>query len=178
MAETPPDQQKPQEVAEALIWRVLQRDLEREGSPEAGLYLKHLLQAKLEKIEPQGSYKRVTFGMYERISEYTAQYSPITGERRSWFFTAFSERCEQGLSKAQALEVARKAAELPQDAVLEVADYEMQAGEPVFVARWAHFVNGVRVERDYIQVLVNGGLGRAFSVSRHWHMVDEEPSWR
>jgi hypothetical protein len=34
------------------------------------------------------------------------------------------------------------------------------------------------VERDFIQVLVNGDLGRAFSVERLWHEVSEEPSWR
>jgi hypothetical protein len=116
--------------------------------------------------------------MYQRVSEYSARYSPVTGEQRSWLFAAFAERCGRGLSKAQALEVAKKAAAPPEDAVLEVADYETQAGEEVFVARWAHFVDGIRVERDYIQVLVNGELGRVFAVHRHWHTVDEKPSWR
>jgi hypothetical protein len=178
MAETTPEEQRTIERAESFLWRVLERDLERQGTPEAVLHLKHELQARVEKIESQGPYKRVTLGMFQRISEYAAQYSPLTGERRSWFFTAFSERCGKGLSKEQALEVARKAAIPPEDAVLETADYEIQAGEPVFVARWAHYVKGLRVERDFIQVLVNGDLGRAFSVERHWHSVDEEPSWR
>jgi hypothetical protein len=178
MAETTPEEQRTLESAETFIWRSLERELEQQGTPEAVLHLKHLIQARPEKIEAKGPYKRVTFGMFQRISEYTAQYSPLTGEQRSWFFTAFSERCGKGLSKEQALEVARKAANPPEDAVLETADYEAQAGEAVFVARWGHYVEGLRVERDFIQVLVNGELGRAFSVERIWHEVNEEPSWR
>jgi hypothetical protein len=166
------------ERARAEIFRVLERDLQRAEAPEASQYLQYLIQARVEGVEKKGPYKRVTFGMYQRVSEYSTKYSPVTGDQRSWLFAAFSERCGRGLSKAQALEIARKAANPPEDAVLEVADYEEQAGEEVFVARWAHVVDGIRVERDYIQVLVNGGLGRAFAVHRRWHTVHEEPSWR
>jgi hypothetical protein len=166
------------ERARAEVFRVLERDLQRQETPEASQYLQYLIQARVEGVAQKGPYKRVTFGMYQRTSEYSAKYSPVTGDQRSWLFAAFSERCGRGLSKAQALEIARKAANPPADAVLEVADYEEQAGEEVFVARWAHVINGIRVERDYIQVLVNGGLGRAFAVHRRWHTVDEEPSWR
>jgi hypothetical protein len=176
--ELPPDDAAPLEPARAAVFRVLERDLERQGTPEAIQYLQFLIQARPEAVERKGAYKRVTFGMYQRISEYSTKYSPVTGEQRSWLFAAFAERCGRGLSKAQALEVATKAANPPEDAVLEVADYEEQAGEEVFVARWGHVVNGIRVERDYIQVLVNGALGRAFAVHRHWHTVDEKPSWR
>jgi hypothetical protein len=166
------------EPARAAVFRVLERDLERQGTPEAIQYLQYLIQARPEAVERKGPYKRVTFGMYQRVSEYSAKYSPVTGEQRSWLFPAFAERCARGLTKAQALEVAKKAANPPEDAVLDVADYEEQAGEEVFVARWGHVVNGIRVERDYIQVLVNGALGRAFAVHRHWHTVDENPTWR
>jgi len=179
--ETTPDPTKEDpsiQRARDAVFRVIERDLERQETPEAILTLRHFLQARAEKVEQQGPYKRVSFGMYQRISEYAARYSPVTGEQRSWLFTAFAERCRKGLSKAQALELATKAANPPEDAVLEVADYEEQAGDEVFVARWAHVVEGVRVERDYIQVLVNGELGRVFAVHRNWHTVDEKPSWR
>jgi hypothetical protein len=176
--EIPPEDRNAITRAEEAVFRVIERDLERQGTPEAVLMLKHFVQARAEKVERKGPYKRVSFGMYQRISEYVARYSPVTGEQRSWLFAAFAERCGVGLSKAQALELATKAANPPKDAVLEVADYETQAGEEVFVARWAHVVDGIRVERDYIQVLVNGALGRVFAVHRQWHTVDEKPSWR
>lgn len=176
--ETTPEDSQSIERARDAVFRVLRRDLERQGTPEAVQYLEHLIQARAETVEPKGPYRRVKLGMYQRVSEYSAKYSPVTGEQRSWLFPAFAERCGRGLTKAQAIEVAKKAAQPPEDAVLEVADYEEQAGEEVFVARWAHFVNGIRVERDYIQVLVNGALGRAFAVHRNWHTVDEKPSWR
>lgn len=175
--ETPPDPHAIERARDA-IFRVLERDLERQQTPEAVLYLRHLLQARVEGVERKGSHQRLRFGMYQRVSEYAARYSPVTGEQRSWVFAAFAERCGRGLSKEEALEVATKAANPPEDAVLEVAGYEPQAGEDIFVARWAHVVDGIRVERDYIQVLVNGALGRAFAVHRRWHTVDEEPSWR
>jgi hypothetical protein len=173
----PPDDASIERAREA-VFRVIERDLERQETPEAVLTLKHFIQARAEKVEQKGAYRRVSFGMYQRISEYVARYSPITGEQRSWLFSAFAERSGKGLSKAQALELATKAANPPKDAVLEVADYEEQAGDEVFIARWAHVVDGIRVERDYIQVLVNGELGRVFAVHRHWHTVDEKPSWR
>lgn len=176
--EIDPQDAEPIEPARAAVFRVLERDLERQGTPEAVQYLQYLIHARPEAVERQGPYKRVKFGMYQRVSEYSTKYSPVTGEQRSWLFAAFTERCGRGLTKAQALEVAKKAADLPEDAVLEVADYEEQAGEEVFVARWGHVVNGIKVERDYIQVLVNGALGRAFAVHRRWHTVDEKPSWR
>ncbi|WP_224363349.1 hypothetical protein [Hyalangium versicolor] len=176
--ETSPEDAEAIERARATVFRVLERDLERQGTPEAVQYLQYLIQARPEAVERKGTYKRVTFGMHQRISEYSTKYSPVTGAQNSWLFPAFAERCGRGLTKAQALEVAQKVAQPPEDAVLEVADYEEQAGEAVFVARWGHVVNGVRVERDYIQVLVNGALGRAFALHRKWHTVDEEPSWR
>lgn len=175
---TSPEDRNTLQRAEEAVFRVIERDLERQETPEAVLQLRHFIQARPEEVRSPGPYKRVRFGMYQRISEYVARYSPVTGQQRSWLFTAFAERCGKGLSKAQALELATKAAQPPEDAVLEVADYETQAGEEVFVARWAHVVDGIRVERDYIQVLVNGELGRVFAVHRHWHTVDEEPSWR
>jgi hypothetical protein len=179
--ETPPEapEEGPAiERARQAAFRMIERDLERQETPEAVLTLKHFIQARAEKVERKGPYKRVGFGMYQRISEYVARYSPVTGEQRSFLFSAFAERSGKGLSKAQALELATKAASPPEDAILEVADYEEQAGDQVFVARWAHVVDGIRVERDYIQVLVNGELGRVFAVHRHWHTVDEKPSWR
>ena len=57
-------------------------------------------------------------------------------------------------------------------AVLEVAAWEEQAGEPEFVARWSHRVGGIPVERDFIHVDVNGNHGKAFAVHRKWHALD------
>jgi hypothetical protein len=176
--ETAPEDRNSIARAEEAVFRVIERDLERQGTPEAVLMLKHFVQARPDKVERKGPYKQVAFGMYQRLSEYTARYSPVSGEQRSFFFAAFAERCARGLSKEQALQVATEAANPPEDAVLEVADYETQAGEDVFVARWAHVVDGIRIERDYIQVLVNGELGRVFSVHYNWHTVDGNPSWR
>jgi hypothetical protein len=176
--EIPPEDRNTLQRAEEAVFRVIERELERHQTPEVALYLKHIIQARVEKLEKKGPYKRVGFGMYQRTSEYAARYSSVTGEQRSFLFSAFAERCGRGLSKEKALELATKAASPPPDAVLEVADYETQASEEVFVARWAHVVDGIRVERDYIQVLVNGELGRVFAVHRNWHTVDEKPSWR
>ncbi|WP_342377425.1 hypothetical protein NVS55_38975 [Myxococcus stipitatus] len=176
--ETSPEERRTLERAEDQVFRVIERDLERQQTPDAVLYLKYLLMARPEGVERKAGYKRVRFGMYQRTSEYVARYSPITGEQCSWVFSAFAERCGAGLGKAEALELATQAAAPPEDAVLEVADYEVQGGERVFVARWGHVVDGVRVERDYIQVLVNGELGRVFAVHRRWHPVDAEFSWR
>ena len=164
--------------AEDFVFQSLQAQLERRGEPEALLYLRHLVSAHVESVKSEGTRRRLRFKLYQRTSDYSVQLNAVTGELRGWYFAALREHAGNDVDPAEALAIATAAAEPPSDAVLEHSGYEEQGDEPVFVARWHHVVDGVRVERDYIHVLVNGGTGRAFMVQRHWHELNEEPSWR
>ena len=53
-----------------------------------------------------------------------------------------------------------------------------QAGQPVFLARWHHRHEGIPVERDFIQVMINGRTRKAFALHRLWHEIDEAAATR
>jgi hypothetical protein len=165
-------------AAEELLWATLARDLERQGTPEAVLHLRHLLSVRLEGVAPEGRLRRARFVLHQRTGDYEARYSGTTGEPLGWYFSALAEGLDDALPPERALELARAAVELPPGAELVSAEYEEQGGERVFVARWRHVHEGVPVERDVIQVLVNGGIARVFGVHRRWHEVDERPAVR
>src|SRR5688572_32890543 len=90
----------------------------------------------------------------------------------AWFFDALMLRSLPGLAEGPCLEAASAEAAPPDDAELEVATFEEQGDASVFIARWRHVVEGVPVERDYIQVLVNPRTGKPFALHRRWHTVD------
>jgi hypothetical protein len=164
--------------AEQFLFQIIRRDMERQGEAEAVLYLRHLLSARVESVQQQGQFSRIRFKMYQRTSDYSVQLNAVTGEQTGWYFSALAADPSDAFATEKALQAATRAAQPPDDAVLEHAGYEEQGEEPVFVAHWKHVVNGLPVERDFIHVLVNGASGRAFAVQRCWHAVDPNPSWR
>ncbi len=177
-ASTDPAMEAAAKAAEEHVFRSLGRDLERAGTPEAVLHLRHLLRTRLESVKPEGRLRRVRLQMLHRISDYTVQLNAVTGEQTGWYFAALAEDPTSDLPVEEAVAVATKAAQAPENAVLEHSGYEEQGEQPVFVARWAHHENGVPVERDFIHVLVNGATGRPFAWRRRWHALDPKPSWR
>jgi hypothetical protein len=166
------------EAARGFAFRSIERGLERQGTPEAVLHLRHLVRAWPESAKPEGGLRRVRLQMQHRVSDYTVQLDAVTGEQTGWYFSALSADPGDAVPAEEALGAAIRAAAPPEGAVLEHSGYEEQGEEPVFVARWAHLEGGVPVERDYIQVLVNGATGRPFAMSRRWHAIDPAPSWR
>ncbi len=164
--------------ASDFVFGVLRNDLERQQTPDAALYLRHLIQAQVESVKPEGLLRRVRFEMRHRVSDYSVQLNALTGEPMGWYFSALAADPADTIEAQRALEIASQVAAPPAGATLEQAAYEEQAEQPVFVARWAHLEGGVVVERDYIQVLVNGASGRAFALRRRWHALNTAPAWR
>jgi hypothetical protein len=166
------------QAAEEHVFRSLARDLERAGTPEAVLHLRHLLRVRRLAVEPEGKLRRVKLQMQQRTSDYSVQLNAVTGEQTGWYFSGLSADPGDAFPAEEALAAAAKAANAPEGAVLKHSGYEEQGEQPVFVARWEHRQDGIPVERDYIQVLVNGAHGRPFAWSRRWHAVDPKPGWR
>ncbi len=170
-ADTP--QKKAIASAEEILWEAFAQTLRARGAEDTASYLQYWLQAKAEEVTDDGPYRKVRFSLYQRLSDYAARYNAYSGEQMSWMFDALMEDLDTGLDEDACLSVAREAAAPPEGAVLEVSQYEEQADASVFVARWGHVHKGVPVEKDYIQVLVNGKLGLPFAVHRKWHQIDE-----
>lgn len=167
------------EAAEDTVFRLLAAQLERvEGGSEALLYLRHVLSARLEGEKREGGLRRVRLRLHQRTSDYSVQLSAVTGEQLGWHFHELGRDSDDTVEAVRALEIATAAAAPPEGAELDHSGYEEQGGEPVFVARWRHLVNGIPVERDFIHVLVNGATGKPFLVQRSWHTPDEKPRWQ
>lgn len=179
----PDDDRTVEETAEEAVWATFGRRLEQQGDDEGVFYLRHLVKAELESSIERGPYRTLRFDLSQRMSDYASSYNAITGERLSWLFDALREAPEADEAAdppdaAACLAVAREVASPPDGAELVVSDFEDQGGETAFVARWAHVHEGVPVEGDYIQVLVNPGTERAFAHHRKWHEIDPDPSER
>jgi hypothetical protein len=171
------DWEPPHTAAEA-VFASLQRRLENDGEGDAALYLRHLLRVVPVGSEEAGPYRRHRVRLYQRASDYSARYNAVTGERLSWLFEMLGRGARPGLSSEECLRIAIQIAQPPADAVLEAAAFEQAAADTVFRARWMHVRDGVPVEYDYIQVLVNPATGHAFAHHRKWHAVDPEPTVR
>jgi len=165
-------------AAEAVVWDALKADLWNRGQADRVLTLQHERRAELDSVADEGPYRRVRFALFRRRCDYAAQCNATTGEELSWLFGSLLRGSSDEMDKEQGLALAQEAAQPPPEAVLEQADYQVQGGQPVFVVRWAHHHDGIPVERDYIQALVNGATRRVVAVHRKWHDVDPAPSAR
>ncbi len=113
--------------AEDFAFGRIQDALEEQGTPEAALYLRHLITARVASDVREGPYRRVRFKMCQRTSDYTVQLNAVTGEQRGWYFAALREGPDRLLEPAQALEIATRVAAPPEGAELEHSGYEEQA---------------------------------------------------
>lgn len=166
------------DVAEPVVWDTYKRDLEAQGNEEDALYLQHLLRANPKGVETQGSYKHVSFDVFQRLSDYTSGYNAQSGERMSWIFNALMDKPGRRMDPQTGIALATQTAVPPSDAVREVAEYETGGGTPHFIVRWKHEVNGIPVEQDFVQVLINGNTEKVFAFHRKWHDIDMKPSQR
>lgn len=165
----------PVATAEAALWATLAGRIEAQGAPEAVLQLRHLVRARLEEEEePARGPRRIRFSLHQRASEYTVRYNARTGDTMAWFFDGLMERCTAGHDRDACLAAAQSVAQPPPAAEIETAEFEEEGDTAVFVARWRHVVDGVLVDGDYIQVLVNPRTAKPFGMHRRWHDVIQE----
>lgn len=180
----PPPDPRAEEIkaAEPVVWDSLRRILAADGNPQAQLYLQELVKVGSPQVldaEIQGRrFKRVRFSVFQLISDYNARFNANSGHPLSWFVGSLMENGGDAMPESEGLEVARRVARPPADAVLEQVGYEEVNGEPVFVARWVHRVNDILVEPDYIHVLINGRTRQPFALRTHWHTPAPQPSVR
>jgi hypothetical protein len=161
-----------EDAGEEAVWATLRKRLEVAGKGDAALYLRHHMKLEPDEELRCGRYIQRRYGMYQRVSEYSASFNAVTGAQMSWFFDLLRENSEDGLNEAACMAIAREVAKPPDDAVVETAVFEKHDGASVFIARWSHIHEGIPVENDFIQVLVNPKSGRAFAHHRKWHGVD------
>ena len=164
-------------AVERFVWAHLARKVERAGYPEeARAVREHVDLAEVPdpdlQSSPPSGLKVRRFEVRRRVGEFVVDLNATDASLLSWLFPTLRLPAGKELAPDRALQVAERAAAPPAGAVVTEAEYQEIAGEPVFVAAWAHEEGGLRVERDYLRVFVNGRSGQPFCVSRRWHVVD------
>lgn len=172
------DDQESISAAERALWEVFKADLISMGRPGDLMCLRTLHTVRPAQVNRAGQWKRVVFDVYSKLSDYSADYNARTGEQVTWFFYALMEKLGRDMDEDTGKKLAEKAASPPSSAVLVKAAYEEHGGQPVFIARWKHSHEGVPVERDFIQVMINGRNRKVFSVIKRWHRIKLEPTPR
>lgn len=164
--------------AEERLWDYLRSQMEKKGQAESASYLKHFLLAQPGEPKLRGDLARVPFDMYHRVSDYTVKLDAADGALMGWHFELLAGDAGKSVAKDKALEAAKAEANPPAGALLKVSEYEDMGDTPVFIARWEHFEQNIPVEKDFIQVLVNGKSGLPFALYRRWHSLDFKPKER
>lgn len=155
------------EIAAQWYFDLLRAELTARGSVEAALRLDYFLRvAPPQGVEPAGT---VELTVQHRLTDYEVRLNAETGELISWFADFLAKDGDESMPREQALEMARQTGQVPSDgAELEMAEYEVMADRTLFRARWKHVSEGLEVDGDYIEVLINGKMRRPFSMNRVW----------
>jgi len=169
----PPEPGTPFEVAERWYFDLLRRELEERGEGEAAIQLRHELRLDLEEQEENDDGQvQLKLTLAQRLSDYEARLNARTGEPISWYADFLAIGGDESTPAADALAIATELASPPETARLSQAAYEVQGDRIVFRARWTHQHDGLPVEGDYLEVLVNGRIRRPFGYSWVWRTPD------
>ena len=146
---------------------LLKAELDERGSGSAAAFLESILRVREPKESPASGDVALT--IQQRLSDYEVRLNSETGELISWFLDVLATGGDTSMPPEEALELARRAGSVPDEgSELEASGYETMADRTFFRARWKHLYEGLEVEGDYVEVLINGAARRAFSVSRVW----------
>ena len=152
---------------------MMRRELAAKGQASAAAFLSDTLDLVPVAVEREADgATRVTAKRTQKLGGCSVRVNAVTGEPVSWYLEALARGGDRSVPADEMLRRAGDFAKPPQSAVLAVADYEFQGGRTVFRARWHHEVDGVEVDGDVIEVLMNGAVGRPFALTVRWRQPD------
>lgn len=155
-------------IAERWYFDLLRREIEDKGPAEAAQHLRHFVALSLEPDAKDAFGQPLRLALHHRVTECSVRLNRNSGALISWYLDFLAKEGDTTMPAADALQLALKTAAPPPDARLAQAAYETMADRTFFRARWNHEHEGLPVEGDYIEVLVNGKFGKVFALSRVW----------
>lgn len=171
-----PDPLPPEvQAGEGWVWATLGRDLDARGSSEARPFLPKQLKARHDRTVELAGHKVVGFTLLSRFSSYAASYDPGSGAQLSATWERLAGDPGMDMTVEEGIRLATETLQPPPEARLETAAYDQAGEEPFLVVRWAHYHEGVKVERDFLQAFINGKSRKIFSWRRRWHQVSSKP---
>lgn len=158
----------PLDRATAWYLQFLERESIAAGRPVAAADLGEHLRLAPAAGNSASDGAPMSLGVHSRLSDCTIRLNATSGETISWYMDFLAIGCNGAMLPDDAVALATQVAEPPADAVLDESGYDNMGGRNFFRARWIHVHDGIPVEGDYIEVLVNGKHRKAFSLSKVW----------
>lgn len=155
-----------------FFFELLTRELNAKGENKAAAGLSDILKLRVDKEDQSKDGTSIELTLSQKLTQYSLRQNATSAEIVSWYLDFLSTHGDDSMPKEEALALAETTANLPDDAVLESADYEEAAGRCFFRVRWSHRVDDLPVEGDFIEVLINGAARRVFSLTRMWRSPD------
>lgn len=159
-------------AAEQFYFAHLRRVAAGQGPDVPEAVLRRALRTSVLEERREDGGTRVKLCLQVRTTDVRVRLNAVTGELISWYVPVLAENGNRDTPLEALRETAARLACPPEGAVLRAARYEEVGNRVVFVNRWEHELQGVVVEGDYIEVLLNGRTGRPFSFARQWRTPD------
>lgn len=172
MSNTHSGSQDHEEIARRWYFSLLRRELENRGQGVAAAHLHVLLRLDPDTSTGEATGTSLTMQLCQHITDYHSRFNAVSGEEISWYIDALAVDGDRSMRADAALSLAVATARLPENAQLVFSDYETMGDRTLFRARWQHRLKGIPIERDYIEVLVNGKARLPCSCIRVWHTPD------
>lgn len=156
-------------TGDEAFFALLRRELEQRGQPSAAQYLRKILHARPVSETKVGANTVVKYKVAQHLTDYSIRLNAADGETLSWYIDFLAEHGDQSMPPSAALETASATAQPPPGAQLQTSGYDSASGRTIYRARWKHEHDGLPVEGDFIEVLVNARARKAFACTRYWH---------
>lgn len=159
----------PHEIAAQWYSDLVKAELVERGSAEATEFVDYFL--RLAPLPNSDIFTILGFQLQQRTTDYELRLNAHTGELLTWYVDELSKNGNTEMPASEALELARWAGDVPlNESQLEANQYETMADRTFYRARWRHVRQGLRIEGDYIEVLINGRSRKPFFVGRVWRL--------
>jgi hypothetical protein len=157
-------------AGERGFFDLLRRELESRGQTSAVPHLRTVLHARPVSETKEGTKTIVKYKLAQDLTKYSIRLNATHGETISWYVDFLAQHGDESLPVDTALAIASATASPPPEAILETSAYDSAGGRTIFRARWKQVHNGLPVEDDFIEVLVNARAKKAFACTRFWHV--------
>lgn len=174
------------EVADRFYFDMLARECVAAKEPDAVPHLRKLLRLRsiaetpiagpMDPLTKQHEkHFKLELALTHRLTDYEIRLEGETGEVISWYLDFLSVEGDDTMSRDDAIKAATTIAAPPADTTLVHADYETMADRTVFRARWSHTHDGLVVDGDFLEVLLNGKARMPFAHTRRYHVPKISP---
>ena len=156
----------PKTTAVEYVSHILERRGERAGISTS----KPDFQCEAEEPQPFGGGLQVRVHTWRHWSDTLVKLNADTGELLGYSVDRFDDApTPNELTEEEALAAAAKVVQIPSDAELaEFQHLEYSSGRRMVMLEWFHVVNGIRIDGDFLRIVMHPETHRVIEYDRKW----------